>query len=184
VPGIHNIINAVAACAAAHNAGVNETMLAKGFESFTGAGRRFEIHGCINGVTVVDDYAHHPVEIELTLKAARSMNYNRVWAVHQPFTFSRTKTMLNEFAQSLSVADKVTLTAVMGGRETNTYNVFSEDLSALIQNSNCIDNFEQVADYVVDNSLDGDVIITLGCGDVNKIAKLIVERLKIKAEQR
>jgi UDP-N-acetylmuramate--alanine ligase len=177
VPGEHNILNAVAACSAAHSAGISETALSKGLESFTGAGRRFETHAVVNGVTVVDDYAHHPLEIEVTLKAAKTMGFKRVWAVHQPFTYSRTKSMLNEFAAALSIADKVTLTEIMGGREVNSYNVETEDLSVLIKDSNWFKEFEQVADYVTSNSQYGDLIITLGCGDVNKVAKIIVEKL-------
>ncbi|MCL2037139.1 MAG: UDP-N-acetylmuramate--L-alanine ligase, partial [Oscillospiraceae bacterium] len=162
---------------AADSSGCGVKALARGLESFTGAGRRFEVHAVINGVTVVDDYAHHPAEIAATLKAAKSMNYKRVWAVHQPFTYSRTKTMLDDFAVSLSIADRVTLTEIMGGREPFNHDIYSEDLSAKIKDCNLFATFEEVADYVSGNSQCGDLIITLGCGDVNKVAKLIVEKL-------
>jgi len=196
VPGEHNILNAVAACAAAHCAGVCESVFAEGLESFGGAGRRFEVLARINDVTVVDDYAHHPTEITATLSAARDFMLNsgdkssplkkmRVWAVHQPFTYSRTKTMLDEFAESLSGADKVTLTEVMGGREVNNHDVCSADLAERVRISgdkacNWFVDFEEVADYVSANSQPGDLIITLGCGDVNKVAHLIVEKLRKK----
>jgi UDP-N-acetylmuramate--alanine ligase len=181
VPGEHNILNAVAACSTAYNVGVSEAALAKGLESFTGAGRRFEVLSCINGITVVDDYAHHPTEITATLRAAKSMNFKRLWAVHQPFTYSRTKSMLDEFALSLSIADRVTLTEIMGGRETNNFDVSTKDLSALIsKHKGCewFATFEEVAEQVASNAQDGDLIITLGCGDVNKVAKIIVEKLE------
>jgi UDP-N-acetylmuramate--alanine ligase len=178
VPGEHNILNATAACAAAICAGLNEASLAKGLESFTGAGRRFEVIDVVNGVTVVDDYAHHPTEITATLKAAKSMNFKRVIAVHQPFTYSRTKSMLDEFAESLAIADRVTLTEIMGGREVDNGEVKARDLSDKIENCNWFDSFEQVAEYVSGNSQEGDLIITLGCGDVNKVAKIIVEKLR------
>jgi UDP-N-acetylmuramate--alanine ligase len=183
VPGEHNILNAVAACAAAHNAKVSEASLVKGLESFTGAGRRFEIICCVNGVTVADDYAHHPTEITATLKAARSMDFTRVWAVHQPFTFSRTKTMLSEFARALSIADEITLTEIMAGRETDNHDICSADLVNCIKSlqthtgCNLLGTFEEIAEYVCKNSKAGDLIITLGCGDVNKLSKMIAENL-------
>jgi UDP-N-acetylmuramate--alanine ligase len=157
---------------------------------FTGAGRRFEVLSKVNGVTVVDDYAHHPAEITATIKAARTMpQYKRVWAVHQPFTYSRTRTMLDEFAEALSLADKVTLTEIMGGREVNDNDIFSRDLADKIpvcdwlppseaSASGCLAEFAAVADYVAANARDGDLIITMGCGDVNKVAHMITARLK------
>jgi UDP-N-acetylmuramate--alanine ligase len=180
VPGEHNVLNALAACATAHHCGIGESSIAKGLESFTGAGRRFEILAEKGGITVADDYAHHPAEIEATLKAAKTMDFKRIWAIHQPFTYSRTKSMLNEFAASLSIADKVTLTEIMGGRESDTLGVKTEDLVELVnckEGCNKLADFGQIADYVADNSESGDLIITLGCGDVNKIAKKIVESL-------
>ncbi|MDE6132974.1 MAG: UDP-N-acetylmuramate--L-alanine ligase, partial [Oscillospiraceae bacterium] len=113
VPGEHNIINAVAAAAAAYSAGVSAEGIAKGLESFKGAGRRFEKYGEVGGITVVDDYGHHPAEIAVTLNAAVKLGFKRVWAVHQPFTFSRTALLLEDFAKALSIADKVVLTAIM-----------------------------------------------------------------------
>ncbi|MCL2071753.1 MAG: UDP-N-acetylmuramate--L-alanine ligase [Oscillospiraceae bacterium] len=178
IPGEHNILNATAACATATAAGVDTKSLVKGLESFTGAGRRFETLGCINGVTVVDDYAHHPAEITATLNAAKSMGWSRIWAVHQPFTYSRTKSMLDEFAKSLSIADKVTLTEIMGGREIDNGDIFAEDLAKITKNCNWFGDFCDVCDYVVENSRPGDLIITLGCGDVNKISQMIVKNLK------
>ena len=94
--------------------------------------RRFERLAEINGVTIVDDYAHHPAEIAATLKTAKEMSFKRVWAVHQPFTYSRTAMLLDEFAKALSIADRVVLTEIMGSREKNTYNIYSKDLAAKI----------------------------------------------------
>ena len=123
IPGAHNVLNAVAACAAALEAGARSEKLAEGLSAFTGAHRRFEILGNINGVTVADDYAHHPAELAATLKAAKSLDYNSVWAVFQPFTFSRTAMLLDDFAQVLPIADHVVMSAIMGGREVNTYGI-------------------------------------------------------------
>lgn len=178
VPGIHNVLNAVAACAAAIECGVEPKDLATGLKNFRGAGRRFELLAEINGITVADDYAHHPAELTVTLNAAKSMNFKRVWAVFQPFTFSRTKLLLNEFAASLKIADKVVMTEIMGSREKNVDGIHTSDLAKEIPGSVWFDSFERVAQYVVDNVQSGDLVITLGCGDVYKVAKIIIEKLK------
>ena len=182
VPGIHNVLNAVAACAAALEAGCSLSSLSEGLSSFWGAGRRFEKLADINGIIVVDDYAHHPAEVKATLLTAKAMSYARVWAVHQPFTYSRTFSLLDDFADALSIADKVVLTEIMGSREKNTYNVYSSDLCAKIENAVWFPSFEEVADYVSKNAEKNDLIITLGCGDVYKAADMIVEKLKKRFE--
>lgn len=177
VPGRHNVINAVAACSAALAAGCSADSLAKGLETFWGAGRRFERLAVINGVTVADDYAHHPAEVSATLRTAKGMSFKRVWAVHQPFTYSRTARLLDDFAEALSIADKVVLTEIMGSREKNTFNIYSKDLAEKISGCEWFDTFEKVADYVAKNVESGDLVITLGCGDVYKVAKMIIEKL-------
>ncbi|MCL1904337.1 MAG: UDP-N-acetylmuramate--L-alanine ligase [Oscillospiraceae bacterium] len=180
VPGEHNILNATAACAAAIAAGADPQTLSKGLNAFVGAGRRFEVLGNVNDITIVDDYAHHPTEITATLNAAKDMGYKRVWAVHQPFTFSRTKTLLNEFASALSIADRVTLTEIMGGREVDNNDIRSKTLADLIDESkNCdvFGDFEDASDYIVEKARPHDLIITLGCGDVNKLSRMILEKL-------
>lgn len=180
VPGIHNVLNAVAACAAAIECGVEPKDLAAGLKNFRGAGRRFELLAEINGITIADDYAHHPAELTVTLNAAKNMNFKRVWAVFQPFTFSRTKLLLNEFAASLKIADKVVMTEIMGSREKNVDGIHTSDLAKEIPGSVWFDSFERVAQYVVDNAESGDLVITLGCGDVYKVAKIIIEKLNDK----
>ena len=145
-----------------------------------GAGRRFEKYGEYGGITVVDDYGHHPAEIAATLKTAKGMNFKRVWAVHQPFTYSRTYMLMDDFANALSIADKTVLTEIMGSREKNTLNVYAKDLCAKIEGCVWFPEFEQVADYVCDNAEAGDLIITLGCGDVYKVARIICKKLKDK----
>lgn len=176
-PGKHNIYNALAAFACATGAGCSPHECAAGIEAFSGAGRRFEILGNVNGVTIADDYAHHPTEIEATLQAAKEMEFNRVWAVFQPFTYSRTKLLLNDFARVLTLADKVVLAEIMGSRETNDkYNIYSKDLAAKIDGSICLPDFEAIAKYIKDNAKDGDLVLTLGCGDIYKAAKLIMKQ--------
>ncbi len=178
VPGEHNILNAVSACVAAIQSGVEMKDCIKGLDNFYGAGRRFEVLKKVKGITIVDDYAHHPKEIEVTLNAAKKLPFNRVWAVHQPFTYSRTSMLIDDFAKVLQIADEVVLSEIMGSREKNTYNIYTKDLAQKIPGSKWFETFEEIACYVSENAKEGDLIITLGCGDVYKAAKLIIDKLE------
>ena len=177
VPGRHNVLNAVAAVAAALENGCRFDSAVKGLAQFHGAVRRFEKLSEVNGITFVDDYAHHPTEVKSLLETAKSMDFKRVWAVHQPFTYSRTATLLNEFAEALAIADRVVLTEIMGSREKNTYNIYSKDLAEKIDGAVWFPTFEEVADYVARNAESGDLVITLGCGDVYKVGYMMIEKL-------
>jgi UDP-N-acetylmuramate--alanine ligase len=174
VPGEHNVLNSLAAITTAMYLGASFEQCKNSVATFKGAGRRFEYLGSFNGADIVDDYAHHPAEIQVTLSAAKKMNYKRVWAVFQPFTFSRTQMHLKAFADTLSIADKVVLTEIMGSREINTYGITTQDLADEIEGSVWFDTFPKVADYLKENISEGDLVLTLGCGDVYKIAKLIL----------
>mgnify|MGYP004473769033 FL=1 len=192
VAGNHNILNSVAAACASLYVGADFESIQKGLEDFRGASRRFEKLGFEKGVTVVDDYAHHPTELEATLSSAMEMGFNRVWAIFQPFTFSRTKLLLDDFARVLSIPDKTVLTDIMGSREKNTFGIFTRNLAEKIpdciwfpqdESAEYTDerkyfNFQQVCDYVCENVSEGDLVITLGCGDAYKIAKMILKKLK------
>ena len=180
IPGTHNILNALAAFAAAVNAGCTADECKKGIESFTGAGRRFEILGEINGITIADDYAHHPHELEAILNAVMKMGYKTVWAVFQPFTYSRTKILFDDFVRVLGIPDRLVMTEIMGSRERNTYNIYTKDLADKIPGSVWFNTFEEVTDYIVKNAESGDIVITLGCGDIYKAAKMIVRELETK----
>ena len=173
--GRHNILNAVAAAACADYAGAASEQIAFGLKNFRGAGRRFEYLGEVHGAVVVDDYAHHPKEIEVTLNAAKTLGYRRIRAIFQPFTFSRTSMLLNDFAKALSLADEVILTPIMGSREKNTYGISSLDLKNQIEGCWLFDSFEEIAGFIKETSEPGDLVITLGCGDVYKIAKMLVK---------
>ena len=177
VPGAHNVLNALAACAAALENGCKKESLNKGLSDFFGAVRRFERISEVKGITIVDDYAHHPTEVQTLLETAKKMNFKRVWAVHQPFTYSRTATLLNEFAEALSIADKVVLTEIMGSREKNTYNIYSKDLAAKIDGAVWVETCDDAAGYVSRHAESGDLVITFGCGDVYKAAYKLTELL-------
>ena len=174
VPGRHNILNAVAAAATAFELKAPVEGILKGLFNFRGVGRRFELIGEKNGVTVVDDYAHHPTEICATLKAAKECGFKKVWAVHQPFTYSRTKMLIDEFAKALDVADRVVLTEIMGSREKNTFGVYAKDLAEKIDGCVWFKTQSEAAQYVLENADSGDLVITLGCGDIYKCAKIMV----------
>ncbi len=175
VPGRHNVYNAAAAVVCALLEGVSPDVIQEALGLFRGAGRRFEILGVFDGVTIADDYAHHPAELEVTLDAAQQMGYNKVIAVFQPFTFTRTKMLLDEFAAALSRADAVVLTEIMGSREVNSYNITTQDLVDKIDGAVWFDTFEKVCRHCLSIVSPGDLIITLGCGDIYKAANRMVE---------
>ena len=161
--GEHNVLNSLAAAATAIEIGVSFEQVQAGLAAFSGAGRRFEILGKVGGATIVDDYAHHPAELTVTLSTAKTLGYRKVWAVFQPFTFSRTKLLLD------------VLTPIMGGREENLYGIDSEDLQAKLPGSVLLPTFQAVADHIKTHAGQDDLVITLGCGDIYKAAKLMLQ---------
>lgn len=178
IPGKHHVYNALAVIASAMESGVTFEQCVKGIADFHGAGRRFEILAEIDGITIADDYAHHPKELEVTLETAMNMGYNKVWAVFQPFTYSRTAILFDEFVRVLKIPDRCIMTEIMGSREVNTYNIYTSQLAEKIPDSVWFNTFEEVAQYAVDNAKNGDLIITLGCGDIYKAAKIMINKLK------
>lgn len=178
VPGKHHIYNALAVTASAMESGVSFDQCVKGIADFRGAGRRFEILAEINGITIADDYAHHPKELEVTLDTAMRMGFNKVWAVFQPFTYSRTSILFDEFVRVLKIPDKCIMTEIMGSREINTYGIYTSQLAEKIPGSVWFNTFEEVAKHAVDNAEKGDLIITLGCGDIYKAAKIMIKMLE------
>ena len=173
IPGKHNILNSMACAAVCLYLGMNPEEMAEHIDKFPGAGRRFEILGEVNGVTIADDYAHHPTEIAATLKAAKEMDFHEVWAVFQPFTYSRTALLMDDFVTALSVADHVVMSEIMGSREKNTYNIYTKDLAEKIPGSVWFNTFKEMADYTMSHAKPGDLVITLGCGDVYKCAYIM-----------
>ena len=178
IPGIHNVLNALAAIASVIYSGAKFEDCIKGLQEFKGAGRRFEDLGTYNGIDFIDDYAHHPAELKVTLEAAMKMGYNTVWAVFQPFTYSRTAMHFDEFVDVLNIPDRCVMTEIMGSREVNTYDIYTSQLAEKIPNSVWFNTQEEVADYVVKNAKAGDLVLTMGCGDIYKSAFMMIERLK------
>ena len=171
VPGIHNVKNALAACAIADEMGVSPAVMAGAMEHFGNAKRRFEYKGTTEGgVKIVDDYAHHPQEISATLNTAGQMKAGKVWCVFQSHTYTRTKALLEDFSKSLSAADEVLLAPIYAARETDTLGVSHHDIArgieALGTPVKCFDSFAEIEDFIKANCKDGDLVITMGAGDI------------------
>ena len=175
VTGDHNVSNALSAIAVADLLDIPMEVTKKGLLSFTGTDRRFEYKGEFNGVTVVDDYAHHPTEIAATLKTARNYPHNRIWCVFQPHTYTRTKALMPEFAQALSLADNVVLAEIYPARETDNLGISSKNLADLIAEKGTdvhyFSTFDEIEAFLLKNCIHGDVLITMGAGDVYKIGE-------------
>ncbi len=176
VAGTHNILNALAVTAAAEFLGIGVDAIKAGLKEFGGTKRRFEKVGTYNGCDVVDDYAHHPTEIRATLTSAKSMNYNKIWTVFQPHTYTRTKSLLDDFAEVLPLSDNVIIADVYPAREEYDGTIHSCDLAAKIPGSVYINNMDAIVRYLKANATPGDLIIAMGAGDVNKIAYSIIDK--------
>lgn len=174
VPGEHSVLDALVAVAAADLAELDFASVAKALNGFKGANRRFEFIGKYNDIDVYDDYAHHPSEIMTTLEGVSKRGYKRIWCVFQPHTYSRTAGLLNEFAGAFGKVDKVIFADIYAARETDTLGVSSKLLADMAgENALYIDSFEAIADYLRQNAETGDLILTMGAGDVNKIAYML-----------
>jgi len=182
LPGLHNVRNALMAIAAATRVGLSSGEILDGLASFTGTERRFELVGEARGVTVIDDYGHHPTEIAATLAAARGRYGARpLWAVFQPHTYSRLKALWGEFLACFAQADHVIVLDIYAAREKETLGVSAEqfvaELSALHPDARYIADFHQATQYIVEHiEVDG-VVITLSAGDGNRVGKLVLEML-------
>lgn len=176
--GQHNVYNGLAAFSVCYDMGISLNDFCDALSSFNGAGRRFEKLFSNDEITIMDDYAHHPTEIAATLKAAKELGKTRVTVVFQPFTFSRTQMLLDDFIKALSHADRVVLTPIMGSREINKTGINSKDIAKGLKNAVVVDNFEQAASFIVDTKQPGDLVITMGGGDIYKAAYLMIKKLK------
>ena len=180
LPGVHNVSNALAAIVAASLLGVDRDVIREGLATFQGTKRRFEVKGTVREIVVVDDYAHHPTEIRATLAAARQrFRGRRLWAVFQPHTYSRTQALMDEFAAAFEDADHVVVTDIYAARERNTLGVQAEDLVERMAHPDVryIPELDEATRYLAFKSRPGDVIITLGAGDVWKVGERLLELL-------
>ena len=175
VPGQHNVSNALAVIAGARKLGISMEQIQAGLLGFSGANRRFQYKGSLNGVTIIDDYAHHPTEIRTTLEAAKNYPHREVWCIFQPHTFTRTKAFFHEFATSLSLADHIILADIYAARETDTLGVSSEllakEISELGADCYYFPSFDEIENFVKSHCIHGDLLITMGAGDVVNIGE-------------
>ena len=176
IPGIHNVSNSVAAAAAAYLSGVTPKKIKSGLESFGGVSRRFEHLGTYNGATIIDDYAHHPDEIEVTLKAAKALCKGRIICVFQPHTFTRTYELLDNFAKALSLADEVYLCDIYAAREINLTGVQSRHIADKMSNARCPGGFDEIAALLKNELKPDDFCITMGAGEAYKVADILLKQ--------
>jgi UDP-N-acetylmuramate--alanine ligase len=186
VPGEHNVLNALAAAIVAMDLNVDFNVIRTALANFSGINRRFEVIGEVSGVTVIDDYAHHPTEIAVNLKAAKQRYPGRrLWAVWQPHTYSRTKLLLDSFATCFAEADRVVALDIYRSRETDTLGMDTAVVVKAMKHPNAIHigKRRDAADYVLDRILPGDVVLTLGAGDGDMVGKWILQGLEKKASK-
>ena len=173
--GEYNLVNALGACAVAHDMGIAGDCVSRALQEFHGAGRRLEFKGRCNGADVFDDYAHHPHEVASLLKAVRTMGYERLILAFQPHTFTRTKALFNQFVEVLKEPDVLVLSEIYAARERNTVNIHSSDLAAQIPGAVCFDTLPEVSEYLRSIAKPGDVILTVGAGDIYTVGKTICD---------
>ena len=173
VYGSHNVINSLAAIAVAGELGIGYEAVKKGLADFTGTDRRFEIKGELNGFTIIDDYAHHPTEIRATLETAKKYPHRDLWVIFQSHTYTRTKALMDDFAEALSHADHVICAEIYAARETDTLGISGATLAEEIRKkgTDCyyFPTFEEIKKFVRETLIDNDLLITMGAGDVVKI---------------
>ncbi len=179
VPGEHNVLNSMAAAVLADVLEIPFEHTASALENFHGTDRRFQLKGEVDGVTIIDDYAHHPTEIAATLSACENYPHNKLWCVFQPHTYTRTKAFLPEFAKALSAADHVILAEIYAARETDTLGISSQTLQSEIQKlgATCdyFPTFEEIQNFLKKNYSPGDLLITMGAGDVVNIGENLLK---------
>lgn len=185
IPGEHNINNSLAAIACCHTLGVTPESISKTLERFEGTKRRFDIIGIIRDtIKIIDDYAHHPEEIKATLKACINVPHNKLWCIFQPHTYTRTKALFEEFINAFDLADEVIITDIYAAREKNVYQISALDLVNEIKKKKpekhvrYISDFEDIAEFIMENVGERDLVITMGAGDIYKAAECIIEKSK------
>lgn len=178
VPGLHNVGNAIAAIALADELHIDRDISAAALDAYAGTDRRFEYKGSIGGVAIIDDYAHHHTEITATLSAAQNYPHKTLWCVFQPHTYSRTKQFMSDLAKALTSADKIILADIFPARETDTLGISSRDLQREIEASGheCFyfPSFDEIENFLLENCINGDLLITMGAGDVVKIGEKLL----------
>lgn len=180
VNGDHNVSNALAALAVADLLDISAEESAEGLKKFRGTKRRFEYKGEVNGITIIDDYAHHPTEIRASLMAARHYPHREIWCIFQPHTYTRTKALFHEFVDALSYTDHIILADIYAARETDTLGISSEDIAKSLCESGMdayyLPSFEKIEAFCLEKCKKGDMLITMGAGDVVNIGDALLKQ--------
>jgi UDP-N-acetylmuramate--alanine ligase len=178
VIGVHNISNSLSVIGLAKSLGISLEVIKTALLQFTGTERRFQTKGEIGGITIIDDYAHHPTEVAATLTAAKNYPHNDVWCVFQPHTYTRMKTFLHDFAKALSLADKVVLADIYAAREVNPGDISSknllEELHKLGVEAYYFPSFDEIENFLLENCTNGDLLITMGAGDIVTVGESLL----------
>ena len=179
VSGDHNVSNALASIAAADLLDVSLAAMKDGLKDFHGTDRRFEYKGEVHGITVIDDYAHHPTEINASLTAARNYPHREIWCIFQPHTYTRTKMLFQEFVDALSHTDHIILAEIYAARETDTLGISSKDIADALNRRGCdayyFPTFNEIQDFCMEKCQKGDLLITMGAGDVVNIGEALLK---------
>lgn len=185
VPGLHNVSNSLACFAACYELGVSPEIIRKSLRKFKGTHRRFEHKGMVDGIRIVDDYAHHPTEVIATMKAAKSCTRGKIFCVFQPHTYTRTFELINEFSRAFTMADRVFVTDIYAAREKDTGLIHStalvDRINQYVNNAVYISSFKDIVDRLIQESSPGDLILTMGAGDVDKIGEMFLQEKKTRA---
>ena len=183
VPGIHNVYDALACIATCDSYGIDKEILKEALTKYTGAHRRFELVGTINGATVYDDYGHHPTEVKAVFNAMKEKKFNRSWVIFQPHTYSRTKALLPDFVKALSGFDNVIVTDIYAAREKDTLGISSKDLvnelNKVKKHAKYMSSFDEIAKYIKERVMPNDIVITLGAGTITKLGPKIIEEKQL-----
>jgi UDP-N-acetylmuramate--alanine ligase len=179
VPGMHNVLNALGCIALCNEYGISKEAITASLLDFTGANRRFEFKGMLNGARIFDDYGHHPTEIIATAKSLMNKKYNKSWVVFQPHTYSRTQNLLDDFAKALLNFDNIIVIDIYAAREKNIYGISSQDLAdkicSLGKEAKYIPSFEECVQYLKNNVQENDIVMTLGAGTVTQIGPMLLK---------
>lgn len=176
VSGKHNVLNSLAAFAAGDFLCLDRKSIISGIEAYHGVKRRFELKGMVNGFKVIDDYAHHPTEIRATLTTAKDMEHNKVWCIFQPHTYTRTKTLFDDFKEVLTLADHTIIADIYAAREKDTGLVSSKELAEATEGAIYLESFDKIREYILENATEGDIVITMGAGNIYKVGESLLNK--------
>jgi UDP-N-acetylmuramate--alanine ligase len=187
VPGLHNVLNATAAIAVGIGLDIEVEQIRSALESFRGVDRRFQLRGQAAGISVIDDYGHHPTEVRATLAAARQCGFRKVHVVFQPHRYTRTQLLMNEFANAFHDADTLFILDIYAASEAPIEGITGEALARHIkekggQQARYVDSFIAAAEAVAVQAEGGDMILTLGAGSVSQLGPMILQKLQVRQE--